>query len=118
VWDTPMVKRIRLFKLVPSALVAVLSAIGINSLFKSFFPELAINSTHLVNLPVLDGFGSLTNELRFLTLEPLTNPSLYVVAFTIAIVASLETLLSVEAVDKLDPHKRRSPTNRELKAQG
>lgn len=81
-------------------------------------PELAIAPSHLVNLPIIDGFSGLTNELRFPDLGAIANPSLYVVAFTIAIVASLETLLSVEAVDKMDPHKRRTPNNREMKAQG
>lgn len=117
-WDRPSLKRFKFFKLIPGALVVVLLSIGINFLFINFVPELAISSTHLVNLPIIDGFRGLASELRFLSLEQIANPSLYVVAFTIAIVASLETLLSVEAVDKLDPHKRRTPNNRELKAQG
>ncbi|GEO06315.1 sulfate permease [Adhaeribacter aerolatus] len=117
-WDKPQLKRYSFFKLIPGALVAVGLAIVLNLIFKNYFPALAIAPSHLVNLPVVDGIADLKNELRFLSLEKLADPSLYIVAFTIAIVASLETLLSVEAVDKLDPHKRRSHTNRELRAQG
>ncbi|MFD2513535.1 SulP family inorganic anion transporter [Pontibacter locisalis] len=117
-WDSPVMKRNKFLKLIPGALVAVVLAIGVNYYFINFMPELAVTTSHLVNLPVIEGFGDLKDELQFLTLDQLSNPSLYIVAFTIAIVASLETLLSVEATDKLDPHKRRSNTNRELKAQG
>ncbi|QCR23141.1 SulP family inorganic anion transporter [Pontibacter sp. SGAir0037] len=117
-WDSPRLKRFKFFKLVPGALVAVLLSILLNYIFINFIPEIAVSATHLVNLPVISGISGLTQELRFLSLEHLTSPSLYIVAFTIAIVASLETLLSVEAIDKLDPHKRRTPNNRELKAQG
>lgn len=117
-WDNPKLKRFSFFKLVPGALIAVVLSIILNLVFKNYFPALAIAPSHLVSLPVVDGIADLGNELRFLSLEKLADPSLYIVAFTIAIVASLETLLSVEAVDKLDPHKRRSNTNRELRAQG
>ncbi|MBF9254203.1 SulP family inorganic anion transporter [Pontibacter sp. 172403-2] len=117
-WDRPAFKRFKFFKLIPGALVAVLLAIVLNALFVSFMPELAVAQSHLVSLPIINGISDLGSELRFLSFDQLASPSLYVVAFTIAIVASLETLLSVEAVDKLDPHKRRSNTNRELKAQG
>jgi MFS superfamily sulfate permease-like transporter len=117
-WDQPFMKRIKLFKLIPGALIVVIGSVGVNYLFINYFPELAIAGTHLVNLPQITSAEALGNELRFPAFDQFTNPSLYVVAFTIAIIASLETLLSVEAVDKLDPHKRRTPNNRELKAQG
>ncbi|MHC2992875.1 membrane protein [Pontibacter sp. HJ8] len=117
-WDTPFIKRIKLFKLIPGALIVVIGSVGINYLFIHYFPELAVAGNHLVNLPMISSAQDIGNELRFPAFDQFTNPSLYVVAFTIAIIASLETLLSVEAVDKLDPHKRRTPNNRELKAQG
>ncbi|WP_221627105.1 SulP family inorganic anion transporter [Pontibacter sp. Tf4] len=117
-WDTEPVKRIKLFKFVPGALIVVLVSVGINALFGTYFPALQITSSHLVNLPFISSAADLGNQLQLPDFSVFSNPSLYVVAFTIAIVASLETLLSVEAVDKLDPHKRRTPTNRELKAQG
>ncbi|GAB3810934.1 hypothetical protein GCM10028895_00620 [Pontibacter rugosus] len=93
-------------------------AILINMLFINFLPALAIAPTHLVNLPVLGSISDFKSEVKFMDISGLTSPATYIVAFTIAIVASLETLLSIEAIDKLDPHKRRSDTNRELKAQG
>ncbi|MBC5772895.1 SulP family inorganic anion transporter [Pontibacter sp. KCTC 32443] len=117
-WDNPKIKSIKILSFIPGALVAIIFAIVINALFSGFAPELTVTSSHLVSIPILGSFNDLSTELRFLDLGALSNPSLYIVAFTIAIVASLETLLSIEAIDKLDPHKRRSNTNRELKAQG
>ena len=117
VWDMPFFKNNKVLKLIPGALVAVLLSIVLNFLFTNFFPELAIASTHMVNLPT-GGFNAVREQTTFLDLNAFTNPTVYVVAITIAIVASLETLLSVEAAVKLDPHKRRTPNNRELKAQG
>ncbi|MEJ8803325.1 SulP family inorganic anion transporter [Pontibacter sp. H249] len=118
VWDTAWLKRYKFFKLVPGALIVVVLSIAMNEMFKSMAPGLAISASHLVSLPVIGSITELSNELRLPDFGMLTNPQVYVVAITIAIVASLETLLSVEAVDKLDPHKRRTPNNRELKAQG
>jgi MFS superfamily sulfate permease-like transporter len=73
---------------------------------------------HLVQMPVFKNIASLWSGLSVPNWSGLLEPSMYVSAFTLAIVASLESLLSIEAVDKLDPEKRISPTNRELKAQG
>jgi MFS superfamily sulfate permease-like transporter len=117
-WDQPVIKRNKKLTLVPGALVAVILSILINLLYQNFIPALTVTSSHLVNLPVIEGFGSLVNELTFPSLSEIANPNLYVVAFTVAIIASIETLLSIEATDKLDPFKRRTPNNRELKAQG
>ncbi len=117
-WDTKALKKYKFFKLVPGALVVVLLSIALNELFKASFPGLVVGAQHLVSLPVIGSVSELGQELRFPDLSAFANPQLYVVAFTIAIVASLETLLSVEAIDKLDPHKRRTPNNRELMAQG
>ncbi|ALJ00239.1 SulP family inorganic anion transporter [Rufibacter tibetensis] len=117
-WEKPFIQKIKAFKLVPGALIAVLVSIGLNLLFQDSFPVLTIANTHLVQLPDISGPASLLNELRFPDWSAITNPAVWVVGATLAIVASLESLLSLEAVDKLDPHKRRSPNNRELKAQG
>lgn len=117
-WDTPAVKKFKVAKSVPGALIAVLLSIGLNELFKASFPALAVGSSNLVTLPVIGSLAEMGDVLSFPDLGAFANPQLYVVAFTIAIVASLETLLSVEAIDKLDPHKRRTPNNRELLAQG
>jgi MFS superfamily sulfate permease-like transporter len=118
-WEKPFIQKIKALKLIPGALIAVLISIGLNLLFQSSFPAFTIADTHLVQLPEISGPASLLNELRFPDWSAaLTNPNVYVVGATLAIVASLESLLSVEAIDKLDPHKRRTPNNRELKAQG
>jgi MFS superfamily sulfate permease-like transporter len=117
-WDSKVLQKISFFKMVPGALVVVIASIFINQAFHFFQPEWFIASSHMVSLPVLESAGQIISELRFPDFTQVTNPQVYVVAFTIAIIASLETLLSTEAVDKLDPHKRNTPPNRELKAQG
>ncbi|SHJ58777.1 Sulfate permease, MFS superfamily [Hymenobacter daecheongensis DSM 21074] len=118
IWDSKPVKSNRALRLVPGALIVVVVSILLNLLLKSIAPELQVRPEHLVKLPAIGSFADLTRELRFPDWSALTRSNTYVVAITIAIVASLETLLSVEAVDKLDPHKRHTPQNRELKAQG
>ncbi|AMR26117.1 hypothetical protein A0257_02760 [Hymenobacter psoromatis] len=117
-WDSPAVRRQPWARLLPGALVAVLAALGINQLLLAVAPTLAVHPEHLVKLPVLSSLSQLAGAMTFPDFSALRNPATYGVAFTIAIVASLETLLSVEAVDNLDPQKRRTPTNRELLAQG
>ena len=117
-WDNAALKKFTFFKFVPGALIVVLLSVLINYLFSFFRPEWIVAKTHLVNLPVINTPGELLGELRFPDFTQLSNPAIYVTAITIAIIASLETLLSVEAIDKLDPHKRVTPPNRELQAQG
>lgn len=117
-WDSKFLKRFAFFRLVPSALMVVLASVALSAVFTNVFPALAISETHLVNLPRIGSTSDLMNELNFPDFNFLLDSRVYLIAFTIAIVASLETLLSIEAADKLDPHKRVSPKNRELKAQG
>ena len=117
-WDSPAVRRQPWARLVPGALVAVLTTVGLNQLLLAAAPTLAVRPEHLVKLPVLSSLSQLASEMTFPDFSALRNPLTYGVAFTIAIVASLETLLSVEAVDNLDPRKRHTPPNRELLAQG
>lgn len=105
----------------PSALVVVIVGTLINELFKIVAPELVLHGGeegHLVNLPEISGITGFFGTLTFPDFSVLSNPQVYVTALTIGLVASVESLLSVEAVDKLDPHKRNSPLNRELLAQG
>lgn len=114
-WDKSPLKKINLL---PSPLVVVLLGIGVNELFKAFYPSLAIGTEHLVSLPQssdLAGFFGLFTSPDF---SAITHISVWKIAITLALVASLETLLNLEATDKLDPHKRQSPPNRELVAQG
>ncbi|PIQ14507.1 MAG: hypothetical protein COW67_13400 [Flavobacteriales bacterium CG18_big_fil_WC_8_21_14_2_50_32_9] len=117
-FDTNFMKRIALFKFLPGALFVVLVGILLNYLFNFFSPELALSGKHLVELPVASSAQEFMSFFKFPDFSAFTNPQVYMVAVTLAIVASLETLLSVEATDKLDPHKRRTSTNKELKAQG
>ena len=117
-WDSAALRRFALVKRVPAALVVVLSAIGLNQLLRAVAPDFQVRPEHLVKLPVVSSLSGLISQMSFPDWSAFTRPVTYGVAFTIAIVASLETLLSVEAVDKLDPHKRHTPPNRELLAQG
>ena len=115
-WDkVPFLKKL---KLVPGALIAVVVGVVLNEIFTSSGSSLAIAKEHLVSLPVpttLEEFKQIIVTPNF---SGITNSKVWVVAFTIAIVASIETLLSVEAADRMDVQKRYTDTNAELKAQG
>jgi MFS superfamily sulfate permease-like transporter len=117
-WDQVLVERGRVYQLVQGPLVAVCFGIGFQLFATRFAPEWALSADHLVKIPVVEGLS----EARGLLVAPdwsqLGNPAIYVTALTLAVVASLETLLCVEATDKLDPSKRVTPANRELLAQG
>jgi len=80
--------------------------------------KLSISSEHLVSIPVAGSVSEFFGNFTFPDFSALANPQVYITAIIIAVVASLETLLSLEAADKIDPLKRLSPANRELKAQG
>jgi carbonic anhydrase len=116
--ERPYFKKMKVFNLLPGALIVVMFGIGINAVFPLIFSSLTLNSQHLVKLPVASTFQEFTGFFAFPDFSALKNIEVYKIAGTIALVASLETLLSVEATDKLDPHKRQTPTNQELKAQG
>ena len=118
VWDKFVVKIHKTFSLIPAPLIVVLAAVGINEFIKSSYPELALNSSHLVNIPIADSIAEFTSFFTFPDFKSLGNITVWTSALTIAIVASLETLLNIQAADELDPYKRVTPTNRELKAQG
>ena len=105
-------------KQVPGPLVVVITGILLNEFFKSGMTAFEIKKEHLVNLPVADSISGFFKFFTFPDFQNLANPLVWTTALTIAIVASLETLLSIEAIDKLDPYKRVTPTNLELKAQG
>lgn len=117
-WETKLFKRFSLLQLIPGPLVAVIWGVAYNSLTLQYAPDWAISQKHLVSLPELGSVANFIDQFRMPDLTYLLNPKTYSIAATLAVIASLETLLSIEAVDKLDPHKRIAPTNRELKAQG
>ncbi len=117
VWETRLLKQLKFTKLVQGPLVVVVIGIVLNKLFADS-ASLAISADHLVKVPVPDSFGSFLGNFSVPDFSALTNPAVYSTAVVIAVVASLETLLCVEASDKLDKLKRITPTNLELKAQG
>lgn len=120
VWERPALQRHKFFKFVPGALVVVILGIVINEIFKAFFTDFHLKAVdgHLVTLPVADGLTGFYQQFTLPDWSGLMNKQVYLTAVTLAIVGSIETLLSIEAADKLDPYRRISSTNQELKAQG
>jgi MFS superfamily sulfate permease-like transporter len=116
-WDKVLSKKGKIFQLVQGPLVAVVVGIVFYALTSSN-SNLAISSSHLVSVPIPEDASSFLAQFSFPNFSVITNPDVWIIAFTVALVASLETLLCVEATDKLDPHKNVTPTNRELLAQG
>ncbi|MCE7061401.1 SulP family inorganic anion transporter [Dyadobacter sp. CY343] len=117
-FDRPFMKRIQLFRFIPGALFVVAAGILLNLGYAAFAPELVLTGEHMVQLPVASSAGEFFGFFKTPDFSAFQNVEVYTIAVTLAIVASLETLLSVEATDKLDPFKRSTPTNRELIAQG
>ncbi|MEM9362926.1 MAG: SulP family inorganic anion transporter [Bacteroidota bacterium] len=115
-WSNVLSKKGKFFQLVQGPLVAVVAGIIFYVLTKG--SALNITEDHLVAVPVPDGFDSFIGQFSFPAFSAISKAEVWIAGFTIALVASLETLLCVEATDKLDPHKRVTPTNRELLAQG
>ncbi len=106
-------------KAIPGALVAVIAGIILNEIFKSTADaNLAIVNEHLVRLPMAKSVGEFFGQFDAPALAAFSKPEVWVVAVTLAIVASIETLLCLEAGDKMDPYKRFSNANTELRAQG
>jgi len=103
---------------IPSALVVVVVAILLNNFFNSCLVWFSVKPEHMVNLPVINSFSDFGNSFFHPDINAFSNPKIYEVAFIIAIVASLETLLNIEAIDKIDPSNNKTPANRELIAQG
>lgn len=115
-WDKILSKKGKFFKIVQGPLVAVVLGIIYYSFTKG--TAYSISDDHLVSVPIPSDFSSFLSQFSFPNFAVITEPAIWITAFTIALVASLETLLCVEATDKLDPYKRVTPTNRELLAQG
>jgi MFS superfamily sulfate permease-like transporter len=105
-------------KLMPAPLAAVLFGIALSAAAGAWLPSLALPAEAMVQLPVIAGVGDLRGFLAFPSLAGFADPRVWTIGLTIGLVASLETLLSLEATDKLDPFKRTAPANRELLAQG
>lgn len=112
------VPALKKLKAVPGALVAVVAGILLNELFSVAWPDITIKDEHLVLLPVATSFSEFTSQFTAPSLQGFINVKAWTVGITIAIVASIETLLCLEAGDKMDPLKRFSSANKELTAQG
>ncbi|MGH8779125.1 SulP family inorganic anion transporter [Paraburkholderia sp.] len=121
-WETRALRRFTLVRLMPAPLAVVLLGIAATLALDAFAPAFAPAAGHRVALPSLESFAALRAALALADFGPnlaqLVNPDIWRVAFTLAIVASLETLLSLEAVEQIDPKRRTAPPDRELKAQG
>ncbi len=115
-WDNILGKKSKFFKLIQGPIIAVL----LGTILKLIFDDTSfeITQNHLVKIPVANSFSEFSSFITFPDFSYINSKEVWTVAFTLALVASLETLLSVEATDKLDPDKNVTPTNRELFAQG
>jgi len=115
IWDrTKVLKK----SPVPSALVVVVLGVAINMILSKMGSAWVIQPSHLVQVPVAEDFDAFLGFLQFPEFAHFGHPAVFKAAVTIALVATLETLLNLEAVDKIDPDQRQSPPNRELVAQG
>ena len=115
-WSQVLVHKHSIFKMIQGPLVAVVAGVVFFILTQGTSIDIA--GTHLVKVPVPDGIDSFLGQFTLPDFSVIGSTEVWITAFTIALVASLETLLCVEATDKLDPEKRVTPTNRELLAQG
>lgn len=115
-WEQKFMKNIPIFKLVQGPLVVVGLGIILNLVFQG--SNLSLQDDQVVSIPVSDSIMGFINLFTFPDFSQWANPQVYTVAITLAVVASLETLLCLEATDKLDPQKRVTPANLELRAQG
>ncbi|PKD16784.1 sulfate transporter [Salegentibacter salinarum] len=111
-WEKSPLKN---FKLLPPSLIVVILGVFLNLLFKYTVPVLHLGEEYLVNIPKIDRVSEL---VTFPDFASITNPEVWGVAITITLIASIASLLAIEAADEIDPHKRKTPPNRELVAQG
>lgn len=118
IWDLPRLKKYVFFNMIPGSLIVVILGVAINEWFFTGNATLFLTSDHQVSIPIPQNFGDFLGQFTFPDFTNVFSIDTITVAITIAIVGSLETLLSLDAADKLDPFKRISPSNRELVAQG
>ncbi|HRW76596.1 MAG TPA: SulP family inorganic anion transporter [Saprospiraceae bacterium] len=117
-WDSGRINKGKWLSLVPGPLVVVLFSIATSLFYQRFFSDLAIEAEHFVQVPVAATAQEFFGQFTFPDFSAIGMPIVWTTALTLALIASVETLLNIEAVDKLDPHRRISPPNRELFAQG
>jgi MFS superfamily sulfate permease-like transporter len=117
-WETRALRRFRWVRAVPAPLAVVMLGIGVTLLLDAIAPSLALPTEHRVALRELESLGALVDAISLPDFTQIVDPDVWGVALTLAIVASLETLLSLEAVQQIDPKRRAASPDRELKAQG
>lgn len=124
-WDTKFIKNNKIFSLIPASLVTVVFGVLINEIASYVNPLYAIKAEHMVSVPIFSATGNISesfvglfHSFTFPNFSYITSPVVWKIALVIAIVASIESLLSLEAGDKIDTEKRTYPANRELFAQG
>ena len=117
-FEKPKIKNHKIFGLVPGALWAVIAGILINQLYGIIRPSWKLDEEHLVSIPDVDQLSDLSSLVTFPDFGMIGSLDFWLIAVTVAVIASIETLLSLEAGDKMDPQKRLSPSSRELVAQG
>ncbi len=116
IWEKPFIKK--RMKFIPGALVAVIVSVLINELFIASNSPLVVTADHLVQIKAAKSPGEFFSFFTLPDFNGFLNSKVIVTGIMIAIIASLETLLSIEAIDNLDPQRRVTNTNRELRAQG
>ena len=117
-WDQVLTKKHKIFQLIQGPIVVVVLGIVMNYLFQAGTLNFSLADDQVVRIPVANNLTEFFSQFTFPDFSAITNFEVWKIAIVLAIVASLETLLCVEATDKMDPNKRITPTNRELKAQG
>jgi len=117
-WETKLFKKTPVINIIPGSLVAVAVGITMHEIVKLWYPSYVLIPDHLVNIPISTGLSDFAGQFTFPDFTQILNVSVLGTAITLAIVASLESLLSIEASDKIDSLKRFSPPNKELVAQG
>jgi MFS superfamily sulfate permease-like transporter len=118
IWEKLIAGKKGFVKMIPAPLIVVLIGVGIHMLFRQSDPANSLNNNHLVSIPVANSANEFFSFFTRPDFSYLFNQQVLVTGLVLALVASLESLLSIEAVDDLDPYQRVTPTNRELKAQG
>lgn len=117
-WERKWIKENKMLSIIPSPLLVVIIGMAIAYYLEIAHSPIALEKEFFVSLPIADSFTAFQSFFSFPSLTAIGDFHVWKIALTIAIVASLETLLSIEASDKLDEYKRVTPTNRELIAQG
>ena len=117
-WENVLTKKHKIFGMINGPLVVVVLGIAMNYFYQNGILNFSLAADQVVRIPVPENIAGFFSQFTFPDFTAITRFKVWEVAIVLAIVASLETLLCVEATDKMDPHKRITPTNRELKAQG